>query len=412
MTSGPAMTIRPYDPDRDRESCRRIWREVRWLGADRAELLDTFLAGSRSLVAEQDGAAECLVTAAPGTIRHLAEDLPMTAITGVTTSRVARRCGLASRTLARLLAEEAEAGTLVATLFVFDQGFYDRLGFGPGCYQPRVAFDPADLVAPRLSRAPRRLTADDAPAMHRALLARHRSHGACSLLSPGIVAAETGWSENGSGLGFSDGAELTHFLWCEEADGENGPLHVRYLAYRTGEDFLELLGVLHSLSDQIHLVTLDEPAEISLLDLLREPFRRRRVGEGGRYATGVSLMSGWQVRMLDPVGCLAVTQLPWGELDFNLELSDPLGRYLLDHNWRGCEGVYRVQLGAQSSATLGRERHWPTVRASVNAFTRLWLGIRPASGLAVTDDLEASPSLLKALDDIFRLPRPLPGWAY
>ena len=50
--------------------------------------------------------------------------------------------------------------------------------------------------------------------------------------------------------------------------------------------------------------------------------------------------------------------------------------------------------------------------ASVGAFTRLWLGVRPASGLALTDELVGQPELVAALDAAFCLPPPLPDWPY
>jgi hypothetical protein len=48
----------------------------------------------------------------------------------------------------------------------------------------------------------------------------------------------------------------------------------------------------------------------------------------------------------------------------------------------------------------------------VNAFTRLWFGVRPASGLALSDELNAPPELLDALDRTLLLPQPLPDWDY
>jgi hypothetical protein len=48
--------------------------------------------------------------------------------------------------------------------------------------------------------------------------------------------------------------------------------------------------------------------------------------------------------------------------------------------------------------------------ATVNAFTRLWLGVRPASSLAVTDHLRAPEALLRELDRGLCLPQPHMGW--
>ena len=50
--------------------------------------------------------------------------------------------------------------------------------------------------------------------------------------------------------------------------------------------------------------------------------------------------------------------------------------------------------------------------ASVNAFTRLWLGVCPATGLSVTDGLEAPRELLEELDVVLRLLDPQPDWDF
>jgi len=48
----------------------------------------------------------------------------------------------------------------------------------------------------------------------------------------------------------------------------------------------------------------------------------------------------------------------------------------------------------------------------VNAFTRMWLGARPATGLAVTDELTGPAALLEELDWALRLPEPKPDWDF
>jgi hypothetical protein len=70
--------------------------------------------------------------------------------------------------------------------------------------------------------------------------------------------------------------------------------------------------------------------------------------------------------------------------------------------------------------TLGAECHaeknsthadLPTIRTSVGTFTRLWLGVKPPTGLALTcADLDAPPELLERLDRILLLPEPHPAW--
>ncbi|MBU7045828.1 MAG: hypothetical protein HXS54_05275, partial [Theionarchaea archaeon] len=51
-------------------------------------------------------------------------------------------------------------------------------------------------------------------------------------------------------------------------------------------------------------------------------------------------------------------------------------------------------------------------KASVNAFTRMWLGVRPATGLAVTDNLHGPQELLSDLDHILCIPEPHPDWDF
>jgi hypothetical protein len=62
----------------------------------------------------------------------------------------------------------------------------------------------------------------------------------------------------------------------------------------------------------------------------------------------------------------------------------------------------------ESTAVSGKDNNLPTLSASVGAFTRMWLGVRPPSGLAVTDQLSGPPELMAALDQLLRLPQPKP----
>jgi len=71
-----------------------------------------------------------------------------------------------------------------------------------------------------------------------------------------------------------------------------------------------------------------------------------------------------------------------------------------------------VTLGPSSGAERGTDASLPTLTATVNALTRLWLGVRPATGLAVTDDLSGPLDLLQALDRAICLPEPKPDWDY
>ena len=409
------MTWRDYDIDRDRPAIQRIWREVGWLKPGKELGQDLFVSVGRAIVADMNGEPECLVVTAPGQVRHLSDDLPFCCVHGVTTSHIARQQGLAGRLTAQAVANGAADGALVAGLGMFDQGYYDKLGFGSGAYSHRVAFDPARLKVKVRARVPRRLSADDFEIIHAARLARRRGHGACSVISPSMTRADMAEREGGFGLGYCDGpgGELTHHMWMNAHDVESGPYDVQWMTHQTSDQFLELLGLLRGLSDQVKLARMDEPWDIQFQDLIERPFRERTVRENGKFMPGIEVYCWWQMRMLDVPGCLAQTHLLDETVRFNLQLSDPIVGYLReDTPWRGVAGEYIVTLGPESAAVPGQNAALPVLKASVNAFTRLWLGVRPASGLAVTDDLAGPPELLAALDRAVRLPRPMPDWGF
>ena len=75
-------------------------------------------------------------------------------------------------------------------------------------------------------------------------------------------------------------------------------------------------------------------------------------------------------------------------------------------------GEYVVSLGGSCGAERGRDSALATLEATVGAFTRLWLGVRPASGLAITDVLSGPRELLTDLDHVLRLPEPHPDWDF
>jgi hypothetical protein len=410
------MQIRAYDPTTDKESVYRIFREVGWAEPGKESLFDLTLECGRALVAEIEAAPECIVTTAPGAMRYLSEDLPMVEVTAVATSRVARQQGCARRTLAQALAADAAEGAAVARVCVFDQGFYNHVGFGPGPYEHTLWFDPATLQVGVKPRAPRRLTADDVTLIHASRLARRRGHGGTVYPAHQLTEIEMRWwSGRGFGLGYCDGpnGELTHHFWCSGSSGEHGPYGISWMTFRSGEQFLELIALLKGLSDQVRLIRLREPSGIQLQDLLRRPFRHHSITRRSDFENRGEAYAFWQVRILDLKKALAGAHLPWGEVRFNLHLTDPIARHLPDDApWRGIGGDYTVTLGPSSQAEPGSDRSLPTLTASVNAFSRLWLGVRPATGLAITDELSGPAELLAALDATLRLPEPRPDWDF
>ena len=124
-------------------------------------------------------------------------------------------------------------------------------------------------------------------------------------------------------------------------------------------------------------------------------------------------MAYWQLRILDLPGCLSKTSLLTPPVRFNLALTDPVTDSLDDGvNWQGIGGDYIVELGKESHAESGTSESLPTLSTSVNAFSRMWFGIRPASSLAVTDNLQGPADLLKNLDESLRLPTAHLGWDF
>ena len=414
--TSPHVRSRAYDAAKDKEAVHRIWREAGWIDKDRQEqAIDLFLGCSRGLVADANGEAESVVATVPGTLRYLNEDLPLSAVTGLATGRIARKRGLAKILLAEALSEDAADGVLLSALWAFEQGFYDHLGYGSGGYEHSVAFDPCDLKIRRDLRMPRRITSSDWELVHASRLVRMRGHGSCSLCPSDTTRADMLWPSNGFGLGYCEGVtgELTHHLWFEAREMDHGPFCVVWATYRTTDQLLDLLALIKSFGDQVHLVEMREPQGIQFQDFLKRPFRWRRISEKSKFENSMHASAWWQVRMCDLFGCLERTFLKGQEVRFNLQLSDPIDRFLGDGSpWRGLAGDYVVSLGPSSGSEPGMDPGLPTLAASVGAFTRMWLGVRPATGLAVTDQLSGSAELLEELDWVLRLPDPSPDWVF
>jgi hypothetical protein len=412
------LKIEFYEKARDREHCLRIWEECGWidsLDGHNALFAESHFEAGRALVARPNGEAECLVLAATGSLRYLEEDVPFSGVTGVTTSRVARRQRLASRLTSRLIAEEADAGAAVSGLGMFEQGYYNRFGFGSGPYDIEHHFDPALLKVEIPERVPLRLTRDDYARMHANRSIRKRAHGGVAFDNEMVTRGDVNEGDHGFGLGFSDdgGETLTHHLWCRYSDAEYGPYKVAWLAYRTQEELLELLGLLRGLGDQVRSFSVLEPVGVQLQDLLNRPIHHRQLTHRARFAVTSGALAWWQIRICDLERCLRATHLDATPIQFNLSLSDPISIFLEERKgWRGIGGEYVVTVGPESEAKPGSDSGLPTLKASINAFSRMWLGVRPASVLAVSDELEADASLLHDLDRVFRLPSPRLDWEF
>lgn len=411
------MTIRPYNASKDLTAVTRLWEEIAWIDRDDeddAEYLKVFLAGSNALVAEMHGEAECLVASCPGSILHLATEVPMTVIAAVTTSLIARKQGLASRTTARAIAEGAEAGHATAALGMFEQGYYTRLGFGNSAYEQIARFNPSSLNVSVDFPAPVRLSQKDAADMHQALMQRWRGHGSVQVIPPEHFQAETGWTEDPVGLGFrDDNGELTHFIWGS-SKGENGPFRISAMAYRNRQQLLELMALIKSLGNQLLLVRLVETQHLQMQDLLNEPFKAQNKTEGGKYPESIRSEAWWQLRINDLASCIGAMRLPdRPTLSLNLSVEDPITRYLdSGQGWQGIGGDYTLHLGASSEASPGHSKGLPLLKASTSGISRLWLGAASANRLATSSEIDADQELLDKLDSSLSLPLPHPGWEF
>ncbi|MDF1514928.1 MAG: hypothetical protein P1S60_14050, partial [Anaerolineae bacterium] len=156
-----------------------------------------------------------------------------------------------------------------------------------------------------------------------------------------------------------------------------------------------------------------EPPGLQMQDLLQQPFKYRRISKPSKYESRMWASAYWQLRILNFERCMEHTHLRSGDTVFNVHFSDPITNYLDNGlDWQGVTGDYIVTVGAHSHAEHGMDANLPTLTASVGAFTRMWMGILPATSLSLTDELAGPPQLLDDLDWLFRLPKPRIGWDY
>ncbi|MCK4856663.1 MAG: GNAT family N-acetyltransferase, partial [candidate division Zixibacteria bacterium] len=174
------MKYRTYNPETDKQAVNRIWYECGWLEKDDPKPMDALLEEAAVIVADVNGEPECLAMSYLGDMDYLGERLPFSCIAGVTTSLVARRQKLAGRLTATRIALDAAAGAPVSALGMFEQGYYNRLGYGTYGYEHICCITPATLRVDVSPRVPKRLTKGDWKLMHQSRLSRLRVHGSCN----------------------------------------------------------------------------------------------------------------------------------------------------------------------------------------------------------------------------------------
>jgi hypothetical protein len=406
--------IRAYKPE-DLEHSLRIFREIGWMdGKDSdKDVFRAYIDKGNSLVADLNGEVEVFVVTRSGCCKYLEDDIPFSAVTGVATSRVARQLGLAGRVTAMAIAESAKNGAAMSILGIFDQGYYEKFGYGNTVNHRISTIDPSQLKVPRLSRSPKRLSKNDAKAMHECRCRRKRYHGGCNLNGSGETKATTIWQEHGFGLGFeNENGTLTHFLWIEPK-GEHGPYNVCFTGWETHEQFIELLSVLNSLSDQIHGVRMADPPRLQLQDFLTRPHATRRARKGGDFDINVVSQIWMQCRILDLPVCVGAMKCCGPPVSFNLELTDPIEKYLPEESsWRGISGNWIIRIGEDSSATLGSDPALQTASCTINDLSRIWFGSSTAESVSVTGDFRSDPDLIQAIDRVVCIPTPVVDWDF
>ena len=410
---GMATKFRKYNPDKDKKATHTIWQECGWIEDEKKhkEALDRLVASSSAWVYAVDGTAEAMTVSTPAKFHHTGTVLSLAAITAVTTSRVARGRGAATGTIARSIAESGAAGIAVAGLGMFEQGFYDRFGFGNGPYELFYRFDPAWLKPFEKPAPPVRIGPRDWKAIHAGRLARHKQHGAVDLIPDEVSRCEMEWSKGVFGLGYKSKGKLTHFF-VGRATGENGPYMIDWIVYQDLSQLRELLSLIRGLGDQVRSVRMKEIPRLQLQALLERPFQLQTITRKGPFESHLFGEAFWQLRILDVRHCVASVKAH-ESVAFTLKLTDPLSELLpADGPWHGCGGSYVVRLGEESEAEPGEDKALPTLEATVNDFTRFWMGSASAAVLAGLHSFRGPAELIEALDAAVALPSPYPDWDY
>lgn len=410
------LHVAVYDETLHKAGAQLVWHDCGWSDkVDACELLDTFFDLGPTWVGIRDEAVQSVVHTAAATLRYQQSDIRLQAVTGVTTSLQARRGGVAAKTLAHAMAAGAANGAVVSALGIFDQGFYDRLGYGSLDIMRLIRFDPKDIRVDTTARSPLRFTEKDVDEIHAARSRRWLRHGGVNFDSAKRTLADMQECTNGIGFGYRDHPDgsISHMIWFSRKDAENGPFRVIFTVWETREQLRELMAFLHSLADQVHLVVMEEPPGIALQDFIHRPLRSRAITQKSKYETGITAMTYQQARIVNLQAAIETLSVHGPSIDFNLIIKDPVTRLLpQDAPWSGCGGNYTIHIGEKSTLKTGHTDGLETLSADIGAFSRLWLGSSTATALAVTSDFDGPEALLNALDACICLPVPRFDWNF
>lgn len=412
------MNLRDFDYEQDFEKVFKIWQEVGWLTKSKRnkEALKYFVQASKGKVALLNNQVEGYINSTPGLYQYRNKELKLQTITAVTISRVARKQSLATKTTAKAIAEAAAKGTHISALSMFEQGFYDKLGYGTGSYENLISFDPDHLSIKGESKPPIRIDENDYKEVHQAKLNRKKRHGFCTLFPEKITKGEMLFGEKKPfGLGYKDkNGKIDHHLLIYPNQESHGPYFIRWMVFNNVNQFFDLMNLIKSLGDQIHLVRLWEPAGIPFQNLIKKPYKASKVTEKSKFEVTNKAYALWQVRILNLKDCIKNTTFDTNKLNFNLKLEDPIEKYL-DNNssWQGLSGEYTVSLGKDSRLKKGLNSNLSTLKTNINTFTKMWIGAVRPTLLPYTNYFDAPDSLIEKLDNLFiTLPQPRVDWNF
>ena len=415
IISGRKMQYRKYDPEKDKNAVHRIWLETGWIeDVDEPKGMDHLIESGNSIVSDINCEPECLVVSQPGDMIYNEEKIKFYSIAAVTTSLTARKRGLASRLTATRIALDALEGAAVSGLTTFDQGFYNLLGFGTCGYAHLIRFSPSIINVANKHNVPSRIPREEWRNIHQSRRDRMRFHGGCYFDNPEVTQSEIIWDKKNTVYGYKDDTgNVSHSVLLEGLGKEGGPFFFNWMCYQNYDQFLELLGFIKSFGDQVNLVSMVEPPNVQIEDFLTRPFYHRRITAQSKFQNIHSSGAWHQIRINDVIKCMKGTRLNCETIRFNLKLSDPIEKYLDDNiDWRGVAGEYLITLGPESSAQPGQDSKLPTLHASVNSFTRLWMSVQKANYLNIFDDFNAPEDLIKQLDIAVSLPQPQADWDF
>lgn len=409
------MIFRDYKIEKDQRDIQRIWMECGWIEDEEKEkkALDLFLSTSRCKVVEHNGTAECLIVTSPGYMKYNEKDLSLSAVSSVTVSRLLRKQGAAPKLLASMIGDEIKKGTAVAGLGMFEQGFYNRLGFSTMGYENWYSFDPSKLTIYKKGGIPFRLKPEDYLEAHKCFKTAMKHHGFVTLDPPELFQAEMMWTKNGFGLGYKTDGKLSHYIWMGAENVEAGPYRVHFMAYENWEQFLQLMGILKSLEEQVRTIKMKEPVFIQLQDFIEKPFQLQAITQKNKYESKIKSQAYQQLRICNLKKCIEAISFNGDEFSFNLKLSDPINDFLETSEKRNeCQGDFTINIGKMSSIEKGLEKNLPMVKSSINAFSRLWIGILPAETIGLVEEIEIDEELKEKLTKAFYNPDVRSNWDY